>query len=145
LSERGDAIVAEARTWLGTRYYHAGRDRNGIDCVGLLVRIAQELGFCAYDDVNYSPEEFEKLAPYLRRLGQPVPVPDPFPTGLEAGDLCQFMVNGAPRHAGIYARDGTGAPTLIHAYRTAGLVLEHPFDRHWARRLWAVYRPGEET
>src|SRR5574340_453141 len=36
-------LVAEARTWLGVRWLHQGRSREGLDCVGLPIVCVQKL------------------------------------------------------------------------------------------------------
>ena len=42
-------IVAQARTWLGTRFHHQGRlkanaeHKGGVDCLGLIVEVSREL------------------------------------------------------------------------------------------------------
>ena len=43
-------IIATARTWVGTRFTHQGRrkataqDAGGVDCLGLLIGVAEECG-----------------------------------------------------------------------------------------------------
>lgn len=40
-----DAIVAEARSWIGTRYRHQGRAKHiGVDCIGLIGMTALACG-----------------------------------------------------------------------------------------------------
>lgn len=45
-----EQIAAQARTWLGTHYHHQGRlkkserGKGGVDCIGLIIGIIDELG-----------------------------------------------------------------------------------------------------
>ena len=61
-------IITQARTWLGTKYHHQGRLKKsargagGVDCIGLVIGIIDELGIqdgkgnslVAADETNYS-------------------------------------------------------------------------------------------
>ena len=55
-------IIATARTWLGTNFHHQGRIKNvGVDCIGLIIGVAAELGVVLPDRQNYArqPDESE--------------------------------------------------------------------------------------
>jgi hypothetical protein len=58
-------LIAEARKWLGTSYRNQGRDRDGVDCGGLLLVIGRELGLTELEHLGYSNnpdgETFERL------------------------------------------------------------------------------------
>lgn len=144
----GDRIVAAARRYLDVRYYHAGRSEHGLDCAGLLVVVAHDVGITDYDDVDYArdpPAErlTATLSQFARTIWRRSEEPD-LPIGrFEPGDLLQFEILGIPRHAGIAAADERGRATMIHAYQGANRVTEHLFDKHWQKRLWAVYRIEE--
>ncbi len=48
-------LIATARSYIGTRFHHQGRLKGkGIDCLGLLVCVAQELSLVARDGSNFS-------------------------------------------------------------------------------------------
>jgi cell wall-associated NlpC family hydrolase len=144
MSVIGDRFVVQARSYLGVRFFHAGRNRHGLDCIGLLAVVAHDLDITQHDDVNYQPDpDPALLTATLRRFCRRLEPFEGFPGPLEPGDLCQFSIAGVERHAGVYATGATGQPSLIHAYETAGCVLEHAFDVHWRRRLWAIYRLEE--
>lgn len=154
MSDLGRRVMEQARTYLDVPYFHAGRSRKGLDCIGLLAVVAHDLGITAFDDVNYPPEPdpaylTEVLERFAERKWQRL---EPFQetngdrgagcgcTSLCEGDLLQFEIRREARHAGIYAEDDRGQGTLIHCYQSAGRVVEHLFDNHWQRRLWAAYR-----
>lgn len=52
-TDLADAIVAEARTWLGVPWRHQGRSRAGVDCAGLVVLVARALELADYDSTAY--------------------------------------------------------------------------------------------
>ncbi len=48
-------LLATARSYIGTRFHHQGRLKGkGIDCLGLLVCVAQELSLVARDGSHFS-------------------------------------------------------------------------------------------
>jgi branched-chain amino acid transport system ATP-binding protein len=52
---RPEALVAEARCWLGTPFRHQGRIRGqGVDCIGLVLEPARALGLTDYRPGAYS-------------------------------------------------------------------------------------------
>jgi cell wall-associated NlpC family hydrolase len=149
LSDLGERFAAQARSYLAVPYHHAGRGRFGLDCVGLLAVVAHDLGITTFDDLNYQPEPdpayltatLERFA--ARYWDRDTPA-ERLRMGLWDGDLLQFEILGSARHCGIYARDERGEGTVIHTYQAAGKVVEHLFDIHWQRRLWAAYRLREQ-
>jgi len=40
----GSDVVAQARKYMGVRWAHQGRSPAGMDCAGLVIRVAQDLG-----------------------------------------------------------------------------------------------------
>ena len=50
----GEAVVAQARAWLGTPWRHQGRSPRGVDCAGLVVLVARALGLADHDVAGYS-------------------------------------------------------------------------------------------
>lgn len=101
-----EQIVAQARTWLGTKYHHQGRLKKsakgpgGCDCLGLIIGVIDELGLqdgngnplTQADEFNYSmyPERvvgknapaaiLPKLAPKIAPEGPPSTNPTVPPT-----------------------------------------------------------------
>lgn len=138
-------IVADARTWIGTPMLHAGRNRQGLDCVGLLVMVLHDLGISDWDDRQYSrvvnPErmvrEIELFCdPVWRRADGAAGDPR---AAMRTGDVLHFEIQRYEQHCGIYA-GGPGNGTLIHAYESVGKVVEHELTEKWARRIVGVYR-----
>ena len=53
MTTRAD-VVAEARTWLGTKWIHQHRAKGqGVDCAGLIICVVRDLGLLSADfDIN---------------------------------------------------------------------------------------------
>lgn len=141
-----ETIVAQARTWLGTRFHHQGRVKGvGCDCLGLIVGVARELGLtdeqgnllADYDQPNYSP------LPDGRGLKSAVSLHlHELPSIGEAlpGDVPLFRFQQDPQHVGILSILPDGALGLIHCYSNTGMVVEHRLNDTWRRMIVAVYR-----
>lgn len=168
-------IIICARSWVGTRFHHQGRlkktssHKGGVDCLGLLLGVASELGlraknglpFSFYDEVDYShTPNTAQLKAKLDALLFSVAI-----TQISAGDIVLLNVADSPQHLGIVGHpadcsaieqdlsqmEKDSAPaqcalqndrgfTLIHAYAPARAVVEHGLDEAWKNRIVAVYR-----
>lgn len=132
-----DALIAQARTWVGVPFLHQGRTRQGVDCVGLAVAVGLELGLfdASIDRTDYGRlptggRLARELAARCKRLAKPQP-----------GALLLMVWNREPVHVALC----TG-PTLIHALYTAGRVIEHGFRARWPERVVGSYwMPGVEA
>jgi cell wall-associated NlpC family hydrolase len=112
------AVVAEARSWLGTRYHHAadvkGR-QGGVDCAMLLVRVYCDLGLVErFDPRPYTRDWF--LLARSREVRTPL-----------EGDIVLFKVGRCFAHAGIVSR--ADPLTIIHAFSNAHCVVEDVIER----------------
>ncbi|MEQ1790548.1 MAG: hypothetical protein ABL857_08900 [Rickettsiales bacterium] len=139
-------IVACARGWIGTRFHHQGRlkktdtHKGGVDCLGLLIGVAEELNlpFTKYDETSYSHyPDTQKLRTNLASLMQEVPIEN-----IEIGDILLLNVDGNPQHLAIVS-DFSGKFDIIHAYAPARSVVEHVLDTWWRERIVAVFRVAD--
>jgi len=129
-------IVGQARTYLGVKYRHQGRNKAiAVDCVGLVLGVAQALDIPCVDVEGYSSRADGTLIPALARQTVPV-IGTPQP-----GDIVVFHWAGEPMHLAIL----TAPDRIIHAFAINRFVCEHRIDEKW-RRMIACYRafPGVE-
>lgn len=146
--EKSEQIIATARSYIGTRFRHQGRrkangaDRGGVDCLGLLVCVADECGLMKYDvklssydetDYGHIPNA-KRLFAGLNRHLDVVAVED-----MQPADVLLMNIDRNPQHVGVVG-DGADYLTLIHAYAPARGVVEHRLDEEWLGRVKAVFR-----
>lgn len=128
-------IVEQARTYLGVKYRHQGRSRLAVDCAGLALCVAADLGIPCSPVDGYSRRPDGTLVDALKEQTEPL-------TGApQAGDIAVFQWNGEPMHVAIL----TAPDRIIHAFAINREVVEHRLDDRWLRRI-ACYRafPGAE-
>jgi cell wall-associated NlpC family hydrolase len=133
-------IIAIAKTYVDTPYLHQGRVKGaGIDCCGLIICVAKELGLSDYDIDGYSP--YGDGVDFLAEFNQQCPSRDL--SEIELGDILIFRVSGNP-HCGILS-ELKGQQTVIHTYSTIGYCVEHILDGFWKSRLVAAFQfPGRK-
>jgi cell wall-associated NlpC family hydrolase len=142
-------IVACARGWIGTRFHHQGRvkktqhHKGGVDCLGLLAGVANELRLrgpegnplTLADETNYSHQpDAVRLKERLSELLMPVAEDH-----LTPGDIVLLRIDDSPQHLAIIS-DIAGGLGLIHAYAPARAVVEHQLDEYWRQRIEAAFR-----
>jgi NlpC/P60 family putative phage cell wall peptidase len=129
-------VVRVARTWLGTPYHHQGRVKGaGVDCAGLLVGVAKELGLSDFDVTGYSGRpNGDSLTRVCQEQMTPITLEK-----LSAGDVLLFKFEAHAGHLGIFIGDNT----LIHSYMPRRQVVEHSLDARWWSLVAGQYRlPG---
>lgn len=141
--EERAAIVAEARSWLGTPYRHQASLRGvGCDCLGLVRGVWRAF-------YGAEPERLPAYAPDWAEAGgredlaeaARAHLPEIEPDAVLPGDVLLFRwARGCPaKHAGIVsARDGA-ARRFIHAYE-GNAVVETRLGPWWARRVACGFR-----
>tara|TARA_R100000152_G_C6777873_1_gene208044 strand:+ start:2869 stop:3270 length:402 start_codon:yes stop_codon:yes gene_type:complete len=126
-------IADTALAYVGTPFVHQGRSKHGLDCVGLLVQVARDLGFEAHDFTAYSLRP--SSAQLMRLIGRSCDRVEGDP---EVGDILvfQYIGPGWPQHAAIKTMRG-----MVHSYRGGpNKVVEVSFDDAWKDRLHSVWR-----
>lgn len=110
-------IVDEARKWIGTPFRHHGRNRQGVDCVGLLYvvySIALQLPLDDFITYPKSPETgfvYRAIRKYADRI---------VPSAAQCGDVVLLNFAGSSTHFGILTEDG-----VVHADIFLKKVVEH--------------------
>jgi len=125
-------VVSKAREYLGTKFRHQGRLKGiGVDCVGLIVGVAHELGLSNFDAKNYGRDPDPKMMrEVLNREMIPIKVNDAQP-----GDVLWMVFYKEPQHLAIKTDVG-----IIHSYSGVGKVVEHVLDHTWRSRIREAYR-----
>lgn len=124
-------ILRIARSWLDTKFHHQGRKKGvGVDCIGLIVGVATELGLQPTDQLNYArqPDESALKTALENNLQS---------SELQVGAITLFAIEGRAQHVGIITDcHGLG---VIHAYAQARKVVEHALDEEWKKRVVATF------
>lgn len=144
-------VIAEARTWLGTRYHHQARIKGvGVDCGGLVFAVGAHLGLFPPSPMDFpKPEQFvgyARLAHNGSLLRACQMVMEEIPAyAAEPGDviLMTFTEDKEPQHVGILGDYVHGGLSLIHSYAPARRVVETRLDDGWRSRIVAAFAlPG---
>jgi cell wall-associated NlpC family hydrolase len=137
------ALLEQARTYLGVRFKHRGRDRNGVDCAGLVWCAYFDLGVTLPDIVRYGREPHQNgmMRVVTEGLGEPVWAGRNVPrAALQIGDVVVMRFVREPHHMGIIGDDRLRGLSLIHSYGDIGSVVEHGLDENWQGKILAVFR-----
>lgn len=121
-------IIEQARRYLGTPFRHQGRNAEGMDCVGLLIRVGKDLNLIdpEYDYLRYGNANAPNLLlDEMRRMLKWKPT-----RRRESGDILVFSLPYYPCHTAIYTGEG-----IIHAYNAVNKVVENRIDASWIRHL----------
>jgi cell wall-associated NlpC family hydrolase len=126
-NEQRTAVIAEARSWIGTPYHHAADvKKHGVDCAMLLVRVYANVGLIEnFDPRPYTRDWFlhrseERYLGFLFDRAYEVREP-----GL--GDVIVFKIGRCFAHAGIVSRVAPLA--MIHAFAPTRCVVEDIIER----------------
>lgn len=98
-------FIAAARRWLGVPWVHQGRNRYGVDCIGLLLVTCWQLrlfdrdvtGYGLFPRADWMQAEFDAILP---RVDEPQP-----------GDVVLMRLAKRLMHVGIRTEHG-----VIHAW-----------------------------
>lgn len=136
-----EAIVAEARSWVGTRWQHATSLKGvATDCIGLITGVGRALCIAqAFSFMRDARFQGYGRTPNVSLLRQALALYlDPTEHALP-GDILLLRFATEPQHFAILS-----APDyMIHAYAPARVVAEHRIDPKWQRRIVGAYRyPG---
>jgi len=136
---QADLAIAEARSYIGTRWRHRGRSRFGIDCIGLLVAAMRAGGVVMRDRVDYGryPWKDGIDQDLIAHFGDPSDF-----DSAQAGDvvlLCWGDKKHMPAHVGILSDSPRGLG-MIHCHSQMK-VSEHRIDAEWQAKIIGVFRP----
>jgi len=127
-----NAVVAEAKTWVGTPFLHQGRIKGrGVDCVGLVIGVAHELKLAEYVEVAYGrmPDPV-RMGSLLNQYLDKIPR-----SKAQPGDILWMRFSRSPTHVAILSHSG-----IIHSYSEIGKCIEHRLDSVWESRIVGCYK-----
>ncbi len=135
-----EKLLAAARAYIGVPFRHLGRNRAGLDCVGLLLVSAADAGIPAddpgtYDRGHRGRDMLEWLAARFDRVALP---------HASDGDILVFNSQDThfPCHVGLASTQHL-RPAVIHAQVGRGAVLEERLHWHLTRQMRAAFRLRE--
>lgn len=134
---RGERVAAAALAWLDTPFVNGQRDRNGIDCAGLVILSARAAGIPVEDVPPYDAEDGPRLLrAHLARYC------DPMTGEQEAGDVLLFHLQEEDTHLGIVTRPGW----FVQAWARPSVqrVVESQWHRYWERSFVGAWRWRED-
>lgn len=127
-AEQRAAVVAEARSWIGTKYHNCADIKGvGVDCGMLLVRCFVDLGLVPpFDPRPYAQDwhlhrDAERYLGWVRSWCGEVAAPRP-------GDIVVFKYGRCFSHGGIVTE--ADPLSIVHAYMDEGRVLEERASRN---------------
>lgn len=134
-------IVAEARSWIGTKYQHQARLKGvAVDCIGLIGGVALTLGIPGAKEWKADPtlHSYAKQpdpAMLLRACDRFLDERNRYDAA--PGDIFVMRFAVDPMHFAIMS---DAAPMrIIHAYAIARRVAEHVVDYDWQSRIVRAY------
>lgn len=148
------AVVAEALTWVDTRYHpmqavKAVRDetgtivdRGGVDCATLLNEVYAAAGMIERIDISHYPPDWHmhrRTERYLETVLQHAR--EVWPDSVRPGDVVLFKFGLVFSHGGIVVAPGW--PMMVHAFHGARRVqIDHGDGGEWGdkpRRFFSLW------
>ena len=130
-SDRREAVIEEARSWIGTPYHHMGRVKGvAVDCLTFLAEVYERAGVIPHVEVPFYPPDWfmhrdeeryvEGVLRYAREIAGGGREAKEYAGDVPAlpGDIAIFRFGRCFAHGGII----TDWPLLIHAFQYTGVV-----------------------
>ncbi len=118
-------IVNQARSYLDTPFLHLGRTKKGLDCVGLIVRVAKDLNLSEYDLKKYS--RLPDLPLFMKSWRSCSDLTRKSLKKRLPGDIIIVALPYYPCHVGFLSEKNT----IIHALSSRNKVCEHRISNEW--------------
>ncbi len=136
-----DALITEARSWLGTPWHHQASVKGvGCDCIGFVRGVALPFVGAVPIALDY-PETWHLYRAEPRMyLGFKEHCEEIDKQETRPGDILLFGAGKGPAHHCAFVSPGGG---LIHCYREARVVVEQSLSSWWEAKLRHAFRlPG---
>lgn len=135
ISLSGADIVAEARRWIGVRYAHQGRSREGVDCIGLPVCVRAALGLKPMDAFGYAKRSTgTEMLDYCRANMTAVDR-----SAIQPGDIL-VQIGEVVRHMAIVGDYPGGGLSVIHSFLPNKKVIECRLDATFMAGVRGCFR-----
>ena len=131
-----EAIVAAGRSWLDTPFVHEARLKGvGVDCAGVIIGVAREVGLSDYDISGYGrvPEPARMRGELDANMDR-ITLAEILP-----GDVLWCRIERDPQHLALITEIEPEVK-ILHSYQSVGRCVEHRLDEAWRRRIVAVFR-----
>lgn len=156
-----ETIVTNARAFLNVPWRHRGRDKRGLDCIGLVVCVLFQSGWTPKNPEAVARLDYDRtstadeLLAVLGDEGDSVALPQRSAWGgdktrlaqtLQAGDVVVFRFpdHTWTQHLGLITQSDANGLYLIHARATGekstSKVVEHSLADGWLEALDAAFR-----
>ncbi len=117
-----EQILDAVLEMVGWPHRHAGRNKYGVDCVGVVILAAHKCGITTYDTVNYSQRPnveniLREMKNHLKQIGRQ--------EELKSGDVLMFSIRGHPCHLSVLDMQSK-IPYIIHSTERSGKVIREP-------------------
>ncbi len=141
LTPKRKEVIAEARSWIGTKFGPGSIKGVNCSCVSLIIEVLSNCGFSKDVEGLRKPflglirpthyyqllQEFNKCFPNRTNITQVLP-----------GDFIIFQTYEGPKHVAFASESGN----IIHSHADYGKVVEHLRLKAWTPVM--VYKlPGE--
>jgi cell wall-associated NlpC family hydrolase len=139
-------IVEVARSYLGTPFQHQGRLPGvGLDCAGVVIAIARELGVVAsdFDITGYGrTPDGKSLLRWCREHMNEIPKSE-----MRPGDVLCVAWENIPHHLAVLANYRHGGLSIVHSIdrpgKVRGKVVEHRLVFSDRMKFVAAFRMRE--
>lgn len=122
--------MSEYTQYIGIPFKYGGRDRNALDCYGLVMLLYAELKGIELPDIN-SPTYLDKIHSLME-----VEKLKWEPCEIEEGAVLMFRVKGYGCHVGYYIGDDK----MIHTWEGTGGVTIERLSFSWKHRILGSYK-----
>lgn len=134
-------MKTEIARYIGIPFTERGRDREGVDCWGLVVLVYRDLfgiELPSYAEEYGTTTDAEEIGALVRResrtVWQEVPLRE-----ARLGDVLLFRVRGQAMHCGLVVVP----PTFLHCVDRIGSAIERWDSLLWEKRVSGVFRHAE--
>ena len=133
-------VLAQVRTYMNVPWRHQGRSMLGIDCAGLVIAVARDLGISQYDIRNYrrEPRPHDFIAAFRANMDEKL-IGNRMP-----GDVILMHDRNFTCHAGFFDIVN-GVEMVVHAYALRRKVVEEPLHLFGQNINYCFSYKGLET